>query len=97
MLHLGTITYGLKEFVVMLDRTSQKAYIEEVVLTSQSFSEDITAHCKFIEDDNLAEDLARFAEEHKLTDMKERANELNDLKRLEWLMAKQGGRTSSPR
>lgn len=81
----------------MLDRTSQKAYIEEVVLTSQSFSEDITAHCKFIEDDNLAEDLARFAEEHKLTDMKERANELNDLKRLEWLMAKQGGRTSSPR
>lgn len=89
MLHLGTISYGLREFIVFTciapGKFYGKTYIEEVVLTSQSFSEDVTAHCKFIEDDNLAFDLAKYAEEQGLTDMKKRANELLELQKLGWL------------
>lgn len=89
MLHLGTIEYGLREFVVMTcvgaGEHNGKTYIEEVVLTSQSYSEDVTAHCKFIEDDNLAFDLAKFAEEQGLTDMKKRAEELQDRQKLGWM------------
>lgn len=82
MIHLGTIGYGLREFIVMVNRYNQKCYIEEVVLVSQSFKEDVTAHCKFIEDDNLANDLAAYAEENKITDLRERSNELNDMNKL---------------
>lgn len=85
MLHLGTIEYGLREFIVLLDITTHKCYIEEVVLVNQSWTEDVTANCKFIDDDNLAFDLAKFVEENKLTDLSERANELNDLKKLSLL------------
>jgi hypothetical protein len=80
MMHLGTIEYGLREFVVFTciaeGEHFGKTYIEEVVLISQSFAEDVTAHCKFIEDDNLAFDLAKFAEEQGLTDIKKRTEEL---------------------
>jgi len=81
MLHLGTIGYGLREFIVMTCIYGPhygKTYIEEVVLTSVNFSEDVYANCKFIEDDNLAEDLAKFAEEKQLTSIGNRANELID-------------------
>lgn len=91
MLHLGTIAYGLREFIVLtcIARNSDhfgKTYIEEAVLTSADFSTDVTAHCKFIEDDNLAFDLAKFAEEQGVTDMKRRTNELLELNKLHWLM-----------
>lgn len=90
MLHLGTIEYGLREFVVFTCIAQNtpyfgKTYIEEVVLTSKDFSKDITAHCKFIEDDILAFDLAKFAEEQGLIDIKKRTNELLEIKKLKWL------------
>lgn len=90
MLHLGTIEYGLREFVVFTCIAKGtpyfgKTYIEEVVLTSQDFSKDITAHCKFIEDDSLAFDLAKFAEEQGITDMKKRTQELLETNKLGWL------------
>ncbi len=89
MLHLGTIGYGLREFVVMICTHGShkgKCYIEEVVINSTDFNKDVFAYCKFIEDDNLAFDLSQFAEEHKLTDIKERINELQDLGKSSWLI-----------
>ncbi len=90
MLHLGTIAYGLREFLVFTCVAQDtpfygNTYVEEAVLTSQDFSKDVTAHCKFIEDDNLAFDLAKFAEEQGLTDMKKRTQELQDLQKLSWI------------
>lgn len=88
MLHLATIGYGLREFVVMVCRAGphvQKCYIEEVVLNSVDFQKDVWANLKFISDDNLAADLAAFCEEKKITDMKERFNELGDRGKLSWL------------
>lgn len=69
LLHLGTIEYGLREFVVMLSPQDTKIYIEEVVLNTVNFSEDVYANCKFIDDDNLFNDLTEFVNEQKLTDM----------------------------
>ncbi len=88
MLHLATISYGLQEFVVMVCLRGPKkhqCYIEEVVLTSVDFQKDVWANLKFIDDDNLAADLAAFCEEKKITDMKERFNELGDRNKLSWL------------
>jgi hypothetical protein len=76
LIHLGTITMGLREFVCMLSVKEHKVYIEEVVLTNIDFNKDVYAHCKFIEDDALAEDLAKFAEDKGLINVKERLNEL---------------------
>lgn len=70
MVHIATIGYGLREFVAMLDRTTQKFYIEEVVLESKDFQKDVWANFKFIDDDSLAIDLAKFCEDKKLLDMK---------------------------
>lgn len=78
MLHIATISYGLREFVGMLDRRTQKFYIEEVVLQSQDFSKDVWANFKFIEDDALAFDLAKFCEEKKVLDMKKLQERLID-------------------
>lgn len=81
MLHLGTIGYGLREFLVMVcTHGSYKGncYIEEVVLNTIDFDEDVYANCKFIDDENLAQDLAAFVEEQGLTDIKKQANELID-------------------
>lgn len=88
LLHLGTIEYGLREFVVMACVTGPKrgnVYIEEVVLNTVDFQKDVFANLKFIEDDNLAHDLAKFAEEKKLTDMKEVSNRLGEQGKLPWL------------
>jgi hypothetical protein len=88
MLHLGTIEYGLREFIVMAcirGPRSGQVFIEEVVLNTVDFSNDVFANCKFIEDDNLAFDLAKFAEDKKLTDVKTRINELGDTGRLLWI------------
>jgi len=84
MLHLGTISYSLREFIVMYCRSGihrGKCYIEEVVLTSTNFSEDVFANLKFIADDNLANDLAMFAGEQKLTDLKRISDTLIDTSR----------------
>jgi hypothetical protein len=70
MLHLATISYSLREFILMLDVTQNKIYIEEVVLVSVDYSKDVWANFKFIEDDSLAEDLYKFCEDKKLIDMK---------------------------
>lgn len=89
MLHLATIGSGASEFVVMLCIKGSKkgnCYIEEVVYTSQDYSQDITGNFKYIKDDNLAFDLAKFAEQHKLTDVSERLMELSDQGKASWLI-----------
>lgn len=75
MMHLGTISMGLREFIVIVNTKTQKCYIEEVVLTTVDFTKDIFANCKFIADDHLAEDLARFAESQGLLNIAERMNQ----------------------
>ena len=83
MLHLGTISGGLREFVVMFCLEGDhkgKCYIEELVPNMVNFSDDVYGNFKYIEEDELAEDLARFAQEQKLTDMKVRINEAIDKK-----------------
>jgi hypothetical protein len=85
---MATIGMGLREFIVMVDRRTQKAYIEEAVVTSISFEEDVTAHCKFIEDDNLAADLAAYVEENGLLDMKKIVNTLMDRGKSKWIVGK---------
>lgn len=91
MLHLGTIAYGLREFIVMAclkGPTAGSCYIEEVVLESRDFSKDVFANCKFISDDNLAFDLAKFAEDKKITDMKLRFEELKARGNFGWVIGK---------
>jgi len=68
-------------------------YIEEAVLTSIDFSKDVFASCKFIKDDDLALELARFAEEKKLTDMVTIANTLFATGRGSWLTGVSDSRT----
>lgn len=58
--HLGTIHQGLREYICMVDTFTQQCYIEEVT----------GGHLSFIEDDNLAFDLAKFCEQQKITDMR---------------------------
>lgn len=92
LLHLGTITMGMREFVVMAAIKGPhqgKCYIEEAVLNTVDFSQDVFANLKFIDDDNLAFDLAKFAEETGLTDMRKRFNELGDTGRLPWITGSQ--------
>ena len=92
MLHLGPVGYGLREFIVMhCLRGPHKGntYIEEVVLNSVDWTADVFAHCKFVEETALAEDLANFAEENKLLDVKERFHQLQDQGRGQWLFGKQ--------
>ncbi len=62
-----------------------KCYIEEVVLSTIDFASDVFASCKFIDDDNLAFDLAKFADMQGLTDMKKRTNEIIDQGNFKWL------------
>ena len=93
MLHLGTISYGLREFIAMACLEGPKSgncYIEEVVLESRDLSKDVWANCKFIYDDNLAFDLAKFCEEKGLTDMKKRFEELKATGRFEWVLGNKG-------
>lgn len=78
MLHLGTIGSGLREFVVMTciaGRHEGKTYIEEVVLTSVDWQKDVFANLRFIVEDTLAQDLAEFAREKGLLNIKERSTE----------------------
>jgi len=99
MLHLGTISKGLREFWIMLCVScpciptcfrdcprKNKCYIEEYVATSVDFGKDVFGHFKMIEDDEFAEELARFAEKHKLTDMVSRMSELQELGKVHWMM-----------
>jgi hypothetical protein len=86
LLHLGTIEYGLREFVVMLHIANQSCYIEEVVLNNVDFSSDVFAGLKFIDDDSLANDLAKFAEEKGIIDIPKRIQELVDRNHLDWIM-----------
>lgn len=88
MLHLGTISYGLREFIVMTCIRGEhvgKTFIEEVVLSSIDYSKDVFASCKFVSDDNLANDLAAFANEKGLLDIKSRMNELGEMGKLSWM------------
>ena len=88
MLHLGTIEDGFHEYIVMVciaGPNNGKCYIEEVVLNTIDFSKDVFANLKFITDDNLAFDLAKFAEMKGLTDVKKRLAELKDSGKLGWL------------
>jgi hypothetical protein len=78
LLHMATVGYGLREFIVMVGvqgNIKGKAYIEEAVLTTVNYSEDVFANLKFIDDDNLANDLAAWVMDKGLLDMKERGHE----------------------
>ena len=91
MLHLGTIQDGLREFIVMTCIRGEhkgKTYIEEVVLNTVDWTSDVFANLRFIQDDNLATDLAKFSEEKGLTDIGKRMNELGDTGRLTWINPK---------
>lgn len=79
LLHLATLEKGLRIFCLMLciaGEHKNKAYIEEYVINSIDYSKDVYGHYKFIEDDELAEELARFCEEKKLSDISVRASEM---------------------
>ena len=81
MLHVCTIQDSLREYVAMLCIKGNKAgqiYIEEVVMHTVDFSKDVWAGCKFIEDDNLANELAEFCRVNNLIDMKKIADTLFD-------------------
>lgn len=52
-----------------------KTFIEEVVLTSVDFKADVFANCRFIDSDELAEELARFATEKGLLDVEKRLHQ----------------------
>ena|SRR3972149_9622561 len=98
LLHLATIGYGLREFIVVACISGEhlgKCFIEEVVLENIDFCKDVFANCKFIKDDNLAFDLAKFAEEKGLTDMRKRFNELGDQGKLGWVVGNQDSKTFS--
>jgi hypothetical protein len=89
MLHLATISGGLREFIVMLCVRGEKrgqCYIEEVVLNTVDWSSDVYANCKFIDDDHLAEDLEGFAREKGITDIKKVQELLIDRGRTSWVM-----------
>ena len=78
LMHMATIGYGLREFIVMVGIQGEikgKAYIEEAVLTTVNYSEDVFANLKFIDDDNLANDLTNWVLERGLLDMKGRGHE----------------------
>lgn len=79
MLCLGKIGKGLREFWCLLciaGAHKGKCYIEEYVATSVDWKNDIFGNFKFIQDDEEAEELTRFAEMHKLTDIGERSGEM---------------------
>ena len=89
MLHLGTIAYGLREFLVMTCIEGEhkgKTYIEEVVLNTVDWTKDVFANLKFIDEDALAYDIAKFAEEKNLTNVPERLGELIDSGKSKWIL-----------
>jgi hypothetical protein len=59
-IHVASIGLGLREFMLMLDTHTQKAYCEEI--TSGRLIQ--------IEEDNLLEDIIEFVREHKLLQVK---------------------------
>jgi hypothetical protein len=85
MIRLGIITRGLKEFWVMLCFScphtimclkgrcpmESQCFIEEYDWKNDAFIQ--------VDDDNEIEDLTRFSEQHKLTDVSERAAEMVEL------------------
>lgn len=85
MLHIATINYGLREFILMLHRPASKMYIEEVVLESKDFSKDVWANMKFIEDDSLANDLAEYCNEQGLRDMGKITEKCIDMGKGQWI------------
>lgn len=100
MIHLGTIGRGLREFVVLLctqGLSQGQCYIEEVVIQSVNWDEDVFANLKFIQDDELAEELYVFAAENKLTDMKTVSETLISSRRESWLNQKIDSKSFSQR
>jgi hypothetical protein len=88
MLCLGIIGMGLRKFWILLCTSGpgKGTYIEEYVETNVDFTKDTFGNFCFIRDDNLAFDLSRFCEEHKLTDVGSRMQELQDTGRLHLVM-----------
>lgn len=88
MLHIATVGYGLRDFVCMLCIMGSKAnnlYIEELVPTTNSSVEDIYGNFKFIDDDDLATELAMFLAMHNITSIDKIASILAETKRIGWL------------
>lgn len=70
MLHICTISCGFQEYICMLHVQTSQVYIEEVVLESKDLQKDVWANFKFIDDDNLAADLAAFCYDKQVLDIK---------------------------
>jgi len=85
VLHLATIGYGLREFVCMLDRRTNKVYIEEVVLQGNDNEGNVWCNFKFIQEDELAFDLAKFCEMKGVLDMKKIMEKLIDMDKKTWI------------
>ena len=79
--HLATIQDSLKEYIcfICIEGPNQgKAYIEEVVLVSNSNNLQVSANLKQIDDDNLISDLSAFLLENGILDMGTQYNEMID-------------------
>lgn len=64
-IHIATVHNSLKEYICFIDTNTNQCYIEDITGGS----------LKFIEDDNLAHDIAMFLQHHGVTDMR-KINEL---------------------
>jgi hypothetical protein len=87
-LHIATIEHQFKEyiyFICLKGPSIGKAYIEEVVLNSNSNSQEIAANLTRIFDENLKEDLAAFVANKKLNDIPSIVNRLIDTGHISWL------------
>lgn len=63
-LHLGTIHHGVREYMCFLEVAGNDCYIEEIT----------GGHLARIDDDQLANDLAKFCDERGITSMTRVAN-----------------------
>ncbi len=59
-LHLATVLDNIREYICIYDLVEQKCYIEQVIGTQLTF----------IEDDKVAEEIARFLSDKHVTDIK---------------------------
>lgn len=59
-IHIATVHNSMKEYICFIDTIENRCYIEDITGGS----------LKFIEDDNLAFDIAKFLEDIGITDMK---------------------------
>ena len=88
-LHVATVTKGFKEYIYFIcikGPSMGTAFLEEVVLISNSNSQEVSANLTRIHDENLKEDLAAFIHEKRLDDISQILNKVIDTGHVDWLM-----------